>query len=102
MLVVERHAVLDATRTLLSARTGGMPFSGGDEMIRIETILYPTDFSSSSNQPYFHAVSLAEKHGARLTVLFVYNADMVTTPCNPTTEEDARLYWQTQLESIRP
>jgi nucleotide-binding universal stress UspA family protein len=71
-------------------------------MIRIETILYPTDFSSYSNQAYFHAVSLAEKHGARLTALFVYNADKVTTPGQPTTEEEAKQYWQTQLESIRP
>jgi nucleotide-binding universal stress UspA family protein len=71
-------------------------------MIRIETILYPTDFSSYSNQAYFHAISLAEKHGARLTVLFVYNADKVTTPGSPATETEAKRYWQRQLESIRP
>ena len=71
-------------------------------MIRIERILYPTDFSSYSNQAYFHAVSLAEKHGATLTVLFVYNPDKITTPGNPASLEEARVYWNQQLESIRP
>ena len=71
-------------------------------MIRIQKILYPTDFSSYSNQAYFHAVSLAEKHGASLTVLFVYNADKTTTPGNPASLEEALAYWQSQLESIRP
>ncbi len=41
-------------------------------MIRIRRILYPTDFSSHSNQAYFHAVALAESHGASLTVMFVH------------------------------
>ena len=67
-------------------------------MIRIKKILYPTDFSSYSNQAYFHAVSLAEKHGAGLTVLFVWSPDMVT-PGNPL---DPRSYWRSQLEQIRP
>ena len=71
-------------------------------MIRIQKILYPTDFSSYSNQAYFHAVSLAEKHGATLTVLFVYNPDKITTPGNPASLEEARAYWLEQLESIRP
>jgi nucleotide-binding universal stress UspA family protein len=63
-------------------------------MIRIRKILYPTDFSSYSNQAYFHAVALAENHGANLTILYVYNA----TAAN---HED-RDYWQEQLEQIRP
>jgi nucleotide-binding universal stress UspA family protein len=71
-------------------------------MIRIQRILYPTDFSSYSNQAYFHAVAQAEKHGASLTVLFVYNPDKITTPGNPSSLEEARAYWQSQLESIRP
>ena len=29
-------------------------------MIRVQKILYATDFSSYSNQAYFHAVALAE------------------------------------------
>ena len=41
-------------------------------MIRIRQILYPTDFSPYSNQAYFHAVALAESHGASLTILYVY------------------------------
>ncbi len=71
-------------------------------MIRIKKILYPTDFSSYSNQDYFHAISLAEKHNASLTVLFVYNPDNTTTPGSQGDETADRNYWQGQLEQIRP
>jgi nucleotide-binding universal stress UspA family protein len=71
-------------------------------MIRIKKILYPTDFSSYSNQAYFHAISLAEKHNASLTVLFVYNPDNTTTPGSQGDEVADRQYWQGQLEQIRP
>ncbi len=70
-------------------------------MIRIEKILYSTDFSSYSNQAYFHAVALAENHGASLTVLFVYTPDMIT-PGSEGDETADRRYWQNQLEQIRP
>jgi nucleotide-binding universal stress UspA family protein len=70
-------------------------------MIRIQKILYATDFSSYSNQAYFHAVALASTHGASLTVLFVYTPDMVT-PGQPAGEIEALKYWQSQLEQIRP
>jgi len=64
-------------------------------VIHIRKILYPTDFSSYSNQAYFHAVALAETHGASLTILYVYSpaADAGT---------GERAYWQGQLEQIRP
>ena len=71
-------------------------------MIRIKKILYPTDFSSYSNQAYFHAIALAEKHNASLTVLFVYNPDHTTTPGSQGDELADRRYWQGQLEQIRP
>jgi nucleotide-binding universal stress UspA family protein len=71
-------------------------------VIRVQKILYPTDFSTYSNQAYFHAISLAEKHGASLTVLFVYNADGTTTPGSQGDEGAARRYWRDQLEQIRP
>src|SRR5262249_29433403 len=67
-------------------------------MIYVRNILYPTDFSSYSNQAYFHAVALAEVHGASLTILYVYSGA-------PSTERDAdedRRYWRSQLEQIRP
>ena len=48
-------------------------------MIRITKILYSTDFSSHSNQAYFHAVALAEKHGASLTIAFVYSPSFLGT-----------------------
>jgi nucleotide-binding universal stress UspA family protein len=62
-------------------------------MIRIRRILYPTDFSSYSNQAYFHAVALAENHGAQLTILYVYNENG---------GEADRKFWQEQLEQIHP
>jgi nucleotide-binding universal stress UspA family protein len=69
-------------------------------MINIQRILYPTDFSSYSNQAYFHAVALAENHGASLTILFVY------APGSGIQESHGgradRSYWQHQLEQIRP
>ena len=68
-------------------------------MIHISKILYPTDFSSYSNQAYFHAVAQAEVHRASLTILYVYN------PSAEGQSRDAsedRPYWQTLLESIRP
>ena len=70
-------------------------------MIRIEKILYPTDFSSYSNQAYFHAIALAENHGASLTVLFVYNPDSNIFGSRGDRESDRR-YWREQLEQIRP
>jgi nucleotide-binding universal stress UspA family protein len=69
-------------------------------MIRIRKILYPTDFSSYSNQAYFHAVALAENHGATLTILFVYSKDLPTPPS--VSPADSRSYWQNQLQQIRP
>ena len=71
-------------------------------MIRIQKILYATDFSSYANQAYFHAISQAEKHGASLTILFVYNPDSVTTPCSQGDEDADRGYWREQLEQIYP
>jgi nucleotide-binding universal stress UspA family protein len=70
-------------------------------MIRIKKILYPTDFSSWSNQAYFHALALAVTHNASLTALFVYTPDK-PIPGAPADPESARAYWQSQLEQIRP
>jgi nucleotide-binding universal stress UspA family protein len=61
-------------------------------MIRVKRILYPTDFSSYSNQAYFHAVGLAEIYGASLTVVYVH------TPGSP----GDRAHWENQLEQVRP
>jgi nucleotide-binding universal stress UspA family protein len=69
-------------------------------MIRIRKILYATDFSPYSNQAYFHAVALAESHGASLTILYV-RAPGSSTPELPG-DMDERAYWQDQLEQIRP
>jgi nucleotide-binding universal stress UspA family protein len=84
----------------LNSLTASLP--GGDLVIRIKKILYPTDFSSYSNQAYFHAIALAKTHGATLTVLFVYNPDSTITPGAQGDEDTARTYWQDQLEQIRP
>jgi nucleotide-binding universal stress UspA family protein len=61
-------------------------------MLRTRTILFPTDFSSYSNQAYLHAVALAETHRATLTILYV---------AAPGSDGDAD-YWRGQLEQIRP
>lgn len=61
-------------------------------MIRVARILYPTDFSSYSNLAYFHAVALAEAHGATLTVVHVH------APGAP----DERRRWGELLEQVRP
>jgi nucleotide-binding universal stress UspA family protein len=69
-------------------------------MISVKKILYPTDFSSYSNQAYFHAVALAENHGASLTVLFVYTAGGSTPDLHEEASDED--YWKRQLEQIRP
>jgi nucleotide-binding universal stress UspA family protein len=61
-------------------------------MIHVKKILYPTDFSTYSNQAYFHALGLAETYGASLTVVYVHA---------PGTPGD-RNYWRGQLEQVRP
>ena len=40
-------------------------------MLRIRKILFPTDFSSYSNQAYLHAVAIAEAHKAALVLVYV-------------------------------
>ncbi len=67
-------------------------------MIHIRKILYPTDFSSYSNQAYFHAVALAENHGASLTILYVYTPGAASH----SPEENDLGHWRGQLEQIRP
>jgi nucleotide-binding universal stress UspA family protein len=71
-------------------------------VIHIKKILYPTDFSSYSNQAYFHAISLAEKHGAVLTVVFVLQRDAKATAGVRGDIAEDRRYWREQLEQIRP
>src|SRR5438309_3841535 len=69
-------------------------------MINVKKILYTTDFSPYSNQAYFHAVALAESHGASLTILYVYPGGFGAPETAGDTED--RSYWQRQLEQIRP
>ncbi len=78
-------------------------------MITIRKILYATDFSTYSNQAYFHAVALAESYGASLTIVHVYlptevlalSADMgIPFPAGEMVEE--RDHLQEQLKQIRP
>ncbi len=62
-------------------------------MLNVRRILYSTDFSSYSNQAYFHAVALAEHHEASLTIAFVYT---------PAAEGGDKRHLRKQLENIRP
>ena len=61
-------------------------------MIQVKKILYPTDFSSYSNQAYFHALALAETYGASLMVAYVHSS---SKPAD-------KAYWKEQLEQVRP
>lgn len=63
-------------------------------MIQVRRILYPTDFSSYSNQAYFHAVDLAETYGASLAVVYVHQPGAAGG--------HDRRYWRSQLEQVRP
>ncbi len=65
-------------------------------MIPVQTILYPTDFSSYSNRAYLHAVGMAEQYGASLTILYVYSPDSGDSAAA------SRRHWKAQLEGIRP
>lgn len=61
-------------------------------MLRVHSILFPTDFSSYSNQAYLHAAALAEAHRASLTIVYV----------NVPGQEAEAEYWRDLLEQIRP
>lgn len=76
----------------------GLPpnLSWGTAMIHVKKILYPTDFSSYSNQAYLHAVALAETHKAQLTIVYVF------APGSDDTANGDRRFWRNQLEQIRP
>ena len=65
-------------------------------MLHIRRILYPTDFSSFSNQAYLHAVGLAETYGASLSVVYVY------TPGADGGNGSDRKYWRNLLEQVHP
>ena len=64
-------------------------------MIHVKRILYPTDFSSYSNQAYFHAVGLAETYRASLTVVYV-------VPPGTADADRDRAFWLGELEQVRP
>jgi nucleotide-binding universal stress UspA family protein len=68
-------------------------------VINVRNILFATDFSPYSNQAYFHAVALAESHGASLIILHVYMPGGVVQPGDSL---DEQAYWRGQLEQIRP
>ena len=76
----------------MKSRLEGTPTSplGDPAMIRVRRILYPTDFSPHSTAAYFHALSLAEAHGALLIVAHVAR------------EGDDRAKLTDQLREIRP
>ncbi len=70
-------------------------------MIRIEKIVYPTDFSSYSNQAYFHAVALAATHNATLSIVLVHTPELEkSVPASH--KGESREYWLRQLKQIHP
>ena len=70
-------------------------------MVHVKKILYPTDFSSYSNQAYLHAVALAEVHQASLTILYVY-APTLNASSPERDAESEKEHWREQLGQIRP
>ena len=70
-------------------------------MINVQRILYTTDFSSYSNQAYFHALALAQMHGAGLTIAHVLVADATRLDDGSQAPAD-RNYWREQLQQIHP
>jgi nucleotide-binding universal stress UspA family protein len=64
-------------------------------VINIRTILYATDFSSHSNQAYFHAVALAQAYEAALTIAHVYVPEAGA-------DDEGRRQRKSELEQIRP
>lgn len=52
-------------------------------MLRIQNILFPTDFSSCAEEAFAHAASLAMAHQARLHVLHVVSVGPEEDPDNP-------------------
>jgi len=65
-------------------------------MIHVRRVLYPTDFSTYSNQAYFHALAQAEIHNASLTILYVRSS---TGGRGDAADRD---HWRGQLEQIHP
>jgi nucleotide-binding universal stress UspA family protein len=108
-MVAGTSLAIPATRMpWLDERDGGYEtFSSRSiPMMRIQTILHPTDFSPSSGHAFQLACSLARDHGARLMVLHVvdrpvavYGGVMTAPPPPPPVEE--RKAAQEQLHQIR-
>jgi nucleotide-binding universal stress UspA family protein len=66
----------------------------GEAMSKVRTILAPVDFSDTSRHALEYARDLAEKLGAKLTILHVYDVPNFTFPEGsyiPTAEEAARI-----------
>lgn len=89
------------TRIVFATRSKSPGSLEGSVMVHIKRILYPTDFSSYSNQAYLHAVALAEVHKAGLTVLYVYPGASDAADTSRDEAQD-RAFWRSQLEQIRP
>jgi nucleotide-binding universal stress UspA family protein len=71
-------------------------------VIHVNKILYATDFSSYSNQAYFHAVALAKFHQAKLYITYVYDPNQPDLPPPSDPNKTPLDYWKEQLEQIRP
>jgi nucleotide-binding universal stress UspA family protein len=78
-------------------------------VINVRKILYATDFSPYSNVAYFHAIALAEGHGARLAIVHVFSPAsfrpvVIEGAISPVEigDREEREHWRGQLEQIRP
>ncbi|MFO0866219.1 MAG: universal stress protein [Gemmataceae bacterium] len=72
-------------------------------MLRLDTIVHPTDFSESSRFAWHMACALARDHGARLLLVHVKPASIVVfaegpMPPDPVDEEELK----TKLDAMQP
>lgn len=80
-----------------------MPFEEDDRMMRIGSILFPTDFSPCAERAYAHAVHLARQLNARLHVLSVvyHEEDLAANPMSFLPLGNDELAMQLGLDSYR-
>jgi nucleotide-binding universal stress UspA family protein len=78
-------------------------------MLKLNTVLCPTDFSAAGGFAFETAAALAHDHGARLVILHVTQpmlvyGDMMVPPPEPTPEEWKEKMWETfhKLEKADP
>jgi nucleotide-binding universal stress UspA family protein len=69
-------------------------------MLKIQTILHPTDFSQGSDPAFRLACSLARDHGARLIVLHVIPSPVLVAGSDPVAAQIIQDFYNQQQEKL--